>query len=894
MTKGWHLRLALAALATCAAVAGALHAETVRIRSGEHGGFTRIVAQPGAADGWALGRIDGGYELRLGATADYDLAGAFRLIGRDRVASLSAGSLPGSLAIGLACDCHANAFQTPAGALVIDVAPGPAPAGSPFERRLPAPTPAAAKVPGAAAVGGEGGGESPPTPGANSDGDVRGFAVAATADPRLALFWRGVRLPDGGAPSPDRHAPAVAPSIGAGLAEEIATPDEPASDGTRDTAPLSSALALGADARASAVAPTEGTAALRPQDRSSGEGPAPRQDGGMREDAGAAVGVLPQDPPAKAPSTAGARVTEAQTELLQQLGRAASQGLIEIETKPLRQEDANGTRPQPPGTRTVPGAGSVDRPPGALPVHAETSIDRDTPSVVTRPPVTADGGTCLPDEVFDIAAWGDARPFTIQLAERRAALVGEFDRPSPEAVTTLAKLYLHFGFGAESRAVLKAFAVTPEDGAVLADMGRILDGVAPEAGAGLAGMTGCNTPAALWAVMSLPSLPPPTDVDTGAVVRAFSALPAHLRRLLGPGLVERLMSAGAAGAAQSVRNAIARVPDDGGRTLDLVEAQIDLGSGAPEAGEHRLDPLARSNGPLSPDALILAIQSRLQRGGAVDPDLAETAEALAFERQDGPDGPLLASLHILARASTGDFAKAFAAYRDWPGQPSGALRADTAARLFAMLAGKADDRTFLTLYFGHGDMLDASAPDLLLRLDLGDRLAGAGFPGALRHLLKGEAGYTERGRRLLARAALEEFQPAEALAQISGLAGPEAERLRAEALALQGDHASAAAAFSAIGDAERAALEAWRGGDLRRTSAGGSAPFKAALQALDRSTLAGQAAGKAGDASTPPGRLAAGRRLVEETRAARAAIEALLAITTVTSAPDAAAPMTAP
>ncbi|WP_413876641.1 hypothetical protein [Albidovulum sp.] len=905
MTRGRQLRLALAALASCAAATGALHAETVRIRSGEHGGFTRIVAEPGPTDGWALGRTDGGYELRLGAAADYDLAGAFRLIGRDRVASLSAGPLPGSLAIGLACDCHASAFQTPAGALVIDVAPGPASAGSPFEARLPAPAPAPGRTASAQAATAaataamtaawEGGDEPPQTAGTSAGHDVHGLAAAATADPRLALFWRGVRFPDGGAPSPGRDAPTAAPSVGAGAgpAENIAPPDASAAGGVRDAVPMPEAPPPETDATAVAVAPAEGATAPRPPDRFSGEGPASRQDARMREGPGAAAEGRPQDPPAKALSTPDARVTEAQAELLQQLSRAASQGLIEIETKPLRHEDETATRPQPPGATAAPDAGSADRPPEALPVHAETSIDRDTPSVVTRSPVTADGGACLPDDVVDIAAWGDARPLAIQIAERRAGLVGEFDRPSPEAVAALAKLYLHFGFGAESRAVLKAFAVKPEDEAVLADMGRILDGEAPGGGAGFAGMTGCDTPAALWAVMSLPSLPPATDVDTGAVARAFSALPAHLRRLLGPGLVERLMSVGAASAAQSVRNAIARVPDDGGRGLDLVEARIALGSGAPEAGERRLDTLARSNDLLSPEALILAIQSRLERGEAVDPGLADTAEALAFERQDGPDGPLLTSLHILARASTGEFGKAFAAYRHWPGHPPESVRADTATRLFAMLAGKADDRTFLTLYFGHADMLEASAPDLLLRLDLGDRLAGAGFPDALRHLLKGEPGYTERGRRLLARAALEEFRPAEALAQISGLAGPEAERLRAEALVLQGDHGAASAGFGAIGDAERAALEAWRGGDLRRTSSSGPAPIKAALQALDRSALAARAAGETGEAAAPPGPLAAGRTLVGETRAARAAIEALLAATPTTSAPEAAAPGTA-
>lgn len=886
MSGGWNLWRVAAALAACAATAGALHAQTVRIRSGEHGGFTRIVAESGMRDGWVLGRAEGGYELRLGQPADYDLANAFRLIGRDRVASLSPGRLPGSLAIGLGCDCHATAFETPEGALVIDVAEGPPPAGSPFEGLLPAPAPALdPAMPGEAAPADATTGVD--TGRVDTVRNSPGFAAAATADPKLALFWQGVRLPAAGTPGPASATPTpAAPSTGTNRPPPVGPAGAPATI-TRQ--------ADGHQPHPSAAKATPAGAGTLPPDTAPlpADAPAPVQDTIRSEDADTiAIDGAPGAPAAGVPPLPDARVTEAQTELLRQLGRAASQGLVEIETKPHRHADEAGRGPLPPAGGVAAPAESTGPAPEALPVHAETSVDRDTLSAGTRPPVTAEGGACLPDEVFDIAAWGDGRPLTIQIAERRAALVGEFDRPSPEAVVALARLYLHFGFGAESRAVLRAFDVTPGDGAVLADMSRILDGAPPGAGASFAGMTGCDTSAALWAVMAWPALPPVTDVNAGAVVRAFSALPAHLRRVLGPGLVERLMSTGAAGAAYSVRNAIARAPDDGGRALDMVEARIDLASGDPETGERRLDALARSNDPLSAGALMLTIQSRLQRGEAVEPALADSAEALAFEQQDGPDGPRLASLHILARASTGDFDRAFAGFRGWPSRPTEALRAETAGRLFTMLVGKADDETFLRHYFRHREAFEAAAPDVLLRLDLADRLAGAGFPDEVRHVLKGEAAYSERGRQLLARAALDEAQPAEALAQLSGLAGPAAERLRAEALAAAGDHAAAATQFGALGEGERAALEAWRGGDLRTASSGGPEPLRSALGALDRSAAGGQAAGAAKVPATS-GPLASGRALIEETRATRTAIEALLAATPMPSASVAAAPTSA-
>lgn len=823
--------LLLCALAASAVLPGSVRAETLRIRTGEHGSFTRIVVESAARADWALGRSGGRYELRLGPAVAFDVTDAFRLIGRDRVAALSGGALPGSLLIGLGCDCHATAFATPSGALAIDVADGPATEGAPFERPLPAAQAAHPESPdaGAAPIAMEA-----PHP------------VMEAENPRLALFWRGVQLPDDGAKpvgAAERASDARSADI-ASAAPAIAPPER------RPGAPN---------------APDSGTArAIMPQ-------PAPT--GGDAEPAAGTWAPEGRQSVSAAPPP-DARVTGAEAELIRQLGRAASQGLVELKPDRLRRggEAAHGT----------PGSVATTAPAPPLPILAETSVDRDSLSPSMKPPETPDGAACIADEVLDVAAWGDGRPFAFQIADHRTALVGEFDRPSADAVLALARLYLHFGFGAEARAVLSAFGTDPVHAAVLADMGRILDGDLPRAGGTFAGMTGCNSVAGLWAVMAQANLPPGTDVDGGAVVRAFSAMPPHLRRQLGPGLVERLLSAGAADAARSVRDAIARAPGDDGHALDIALARIDRASGDAGAGQDRLDRLAQANDPLSAEALILTIDARLRRGGAVEPSLADAAEALAFEQQDGVNGPVLASLHILARASTGEFGRAFDAFRNWPGRPSDMLRSETAARLFAMLAAKADERALLTLHFGARDLFDAAAPDTLLRLDLAERLAAAGFVGEARRVLKGDAALTDRGRRILARAALDEFEPNQALATIAGLADAEADRIRAEALAMRGEHSAAAARFRALGDVEQAGREDWRAGDAREIAATGPEPLRAAIAALGHGTDGESAAGEPG-AADAPGPLATGRALVENSRAARAAVEALLAATPDTS-----------
>lgn len=791
-------------------------AETLRLRSGEHDGFTRLVVDLGTKSGWELGRTATGYELRLArGDVDFDLSGVYRLITRDRLSAVSEGGAPGRLALSVPCDCHATAFVTGSGALVIDIADGPAPEGSALEVRLDQTDAVVAPTQDPAAADGA------PAP-LSLWQDPQAVYRPQTTDPRLALFWRGTVLPPG-----------------------------------RDEA--------GTEEKPQAVTPPEPDHAVLPGLD-------------MRE---------PQSPAATEATTAGAegefllpsgpdpRVTVAQADLLHQLSRAAAQGLVEV-NRPPRPHAAKEAR-QPETVEAEPAAtghGRVQQ----SPVHAETSIDRDALSTISRQPVTAEGGRCLPDTQFDLLHWGDDRPPTFQIAERRVPLVGEFDRPSQDAVLALARLYLYLGFGAEARSVLTSFAVESADASVLQEMSLILDGGTPGAGAAIAGMTGCDTAAALWAVLAWPDLPPGAEVDKDAVLRAYSALPVHLRRTLGPALSDRFLSVGDAAAAHAVRDAIARAPGDPGAALIMVEAQIDLAAGRAEEGERVLDPLARRNDPLSVGALIMAVQSRLARGQAVETDLADSAAALAFELQDGPQGPVLNQLHVLARGSAQDFDRAFAAYRHWAGEAPESVRADTVRRLFAMLDEReTEESAFLLQYFRNRDIFEAANPDLLLRLGLAERLTDSGFAGEARRLLKGEAGYTDRGRRILARAALGEFDPAVAQEQLAGLDDRDAGELRAAAAAMAGDHAAAAARYSGIGEAEKAGREAWRGGDWTTVAESGPEPMRSALEAFG--IVAASASAAEAVPESPAGPLAESRTLIEASRSVRTAIDALMAAT---------------
>ena len=112
-------------------------AETIRIRSGDHADFTRLVLTILPGRDWQFGRSGESYVLFSGDPVDiFETARVFDRIPSGRIADLVSGQSPGRLQIVTGCDCHATAYLWRPDRLVIDVVEGPAPADSPFETQL--------------------------------------------------------------------------------------------------------------------------------------------------------------------------------------------------------------------------------------------------------------------------------------------------------------------------------------------------------------------------------------------------------------------------------------------------------------------------------------------------------------------------------------------------------------------------------------------------------------------------------------------------------------------------------------------------------------------------------------------------------------------------------------
>lgn len=115
-----------------------LHAETVRVLSGEHQGYTRLVLVFEKPTRWTFGRNGETYELRLGRKdVELDISAVFDRVARERLADLAVIE-GGNLGLTVVPGNRAVPYDLRAGVLVIDIRTGAPPPESRFEAALPA------------------------------------------------------------------------------------------------------------------------------------------------------------------------------------------------------------------------------------------------------------------------------------------------------------------------------------------------------------------------------------------------------------------------------------------------------------------------------------------------------------------------------------------------------------------------------------------------------------------------------------------------------------------------------------------------------------------------------------------------------------------------------------
>ena len=452
-------------------------------------------------------------------------------------------------------------------------------------------------------------------------------------------------------------------------------------------------------------------------------------------------------------------------ELLRELSLGAARGVVEMALMPGQGEASPG--PQAFGMMISAETGFAPRQGGGG--EAEAS----------------DPG-CIGDAALAIETWGGVGEPLSQLAEARQLLVGELDKPEAREVIHAAQMLIHLGFGAEAQQVIRTLANDDPGRALLLALGGLVDGRGDPSGT-FSGMEACDTSAALWAILGRNQLRASERIASASALRAFAALPVHLRQHLSIPLAQRFLEQGDAEAARRVKNTLIWSVDSKDPAVQFVQAALSDTDKAAAFAE-----IAVADRVREPEALIALVEARFEQRAAIEPELVtEIAAVRQSLRTDAARSIAMARALALAQALAGDFDAAFKEAEAYP---------QTLPDLWAVLAEAGPDTALLA----HGVLGPAARrPDVTeeISVQLADRLAGLGLAEEasrwLKHALPGDPPETPL-RLKLAELALRNNDLPTAIRTLSGLAGPDVSALRAKVAMSAGRYAEAATLYASL------------------------------------------------------------------------------------------------
>ncbi len=354
---------------------------------------------------------------------------------------------------------------------------------------------------------------------------------------------------------------------------------------------------------------------------------------------------LPKEPVESQQQLPAAHIADVQKRLVDQIGRAATQGLVQPKIPEVPDQSVS-----PEGSEETE-AGIDAR---AENILVTTSIDRDLETF--RPSRSqASQNVCLPSEWFDISSWG-GESYAEDIGAAFGQSVMEFDETTEESIRTLFRAYGYWGFGIEAKTVLEQFETPPEERAYLEAMAEILDGEGAHEPSLFAGQASCDSVVALWAVLADEKLIKSKQLKTSAILSSFSALPLHLRRNLGPRMIDRFLSISDHNSAAAIKSAIDRAAGNHGSAFELSKAHIEQADADTDAVTE-LEEISRANDESSVLATIALIETLIRKNDPVPDDLVVAAEAYAFEYRFSAQETDLKRVILRASAHQGDVQK---------------------------------------------------------------------------------------------------------------------------------------------------------------------------------------------------------------------------------------------
>lgn len=425
---------------------------------------------------------------------------------------------------------------------------------------------------------------------------------------------------------------------------------------------------------------------------------------------------------------------------------------------------------------------------------AHLTIDRS-------PPLTQNGESCPTNIELNLFEWAGKVPFNEQMALARSRLVGEFDDIDKEAVESLVKLYLAFGFGAEARQTIEAFK-TKRDHKTFLAMADILENRKQEASSFFQKFASCNTHAAMWSILGQGALPQRSGLNVDAITFATMSLPPALKPQLGVLVAERVFEAGYSDLSEILLGHIEQTNSGRSFNQGLIFAKLKINAGQKEEAAVLLEKLLNSDTLIAPDALIELIDLKILLDQPFDQKLAEMAGLLAWQHKDENIGQRLLQYQIKALVMEGAFRQALKKYRASP------KTSDFNSDFAQLITSKAPDFAFLEAAFSIG--FPISDPSLTA---MAMRLFKLEFWQQAEIIMnqRGSLPITKQLKNVKAEIALKRHKPRKALVILQGLSDQSALRVKAQALMDISQFDTAEQVFANLNDRKGQTIAAWHG-----------------------------------------------------------------------------------
>lgn len=757
-------------------------AQSVRAISGEHADFSRIVLQFADLDSWKFGRTPDGYEFRAtNSNVEFDLSRVFDFIPRTRVASLTSPG-PGRLVFSVNCDCVGDAFEIRDARIVIDIKDGLPTENSRFENPIGSDVRAPDTAP-----------EQPYQSAEPLD--------AANTGPDWAAFGTPLINEDPENPQPP-------------------LPDDPMEIGDLN---LDENLSNNRGEPSSIFVELVGELSVKPHIPGTIDGDDTASNSGnnavpeTRPSPSAMSRVDPEISNPKPPIIARpifpvvpmtfANETPLQsqlleTALLEQLSRAAAQGLVALPDVDISQAIPIPIVPTNIVPETSRQIGNTEPTQQVSNFRMETSADRDR---IQQPAqnLTTVGNVCIENSVFDFPAWGEPDAFKSPFDKLRTGIVGEFDTPDTQAILALARRYLYLGFGVETKSLLANFEVDIPNSDLLLQLSEIVDDGFANTPGRLFGQISCKTNAAMWATLAHQKIPAGVQVDRENLLRTFSALPVHLRHHLGPGLAQRFLDKGDTDIAASIQKLMDRASAQHQPGAHFTQANIASQTGDVAEQLAQLNATVAAKGPYSATALAQFIETKLAQGLPVSEKSALLASATAVEYRDSDIGRRLTRAAIRSFALNGQIEPTLERVSD--AKLNGYITNEEALELSTETllrnAQISPDGEFLLVFFRHQEKFGAvTENEKVTRQITADRLVKLGFPDSALELYSVESPAMDDGDRMVVAAAqIERSETQKARAYLIDSRYESAQKLIARSFELDGNFSLAAGIYHDLG-----------------------------------------------------------------------------------------------